>query len=223
MDESGSKHLPAVPLWGVSTIYNFLTMFHFICLSNPSIQSQQDLFYSHIIEVHKRFEAGDFALGKLHWLELLPQKVDLAHTVIDIFGNEFEYFISAMTDVLATIKTSFCSDSKCPKPTISSTSSEIILDVDKTQTSAEQDVFSSSVSLWLHKAPTFCLRKHHPLSPARKGSRSHSAHSFIQGIPMVMPFNNDILTKNGLTDINHLPDDIQINANKFITTYKLLE
>ena len=234
--ESGSKPLPAVPPWGGSTIYNekvvrlrntctidnFLTLFHFICLSNPSIQSQRDLFYSRIIEVHKLFEAGDFALGKLHWLELLPQKVDLTHTVIDIFGNEFEYFISAMTDVLATIKTSFCSDSKCPKPTISSTSSEIILDVDKTQTSAEQDVFSSSVSLWLHnKAPTFCLRKHHPLSPACKGSRSHSVRSFIQGIPMVMPFNIDILTKNGLTDVNHLPDDIQINANKFITTYKL--
>ena len=32
---------------------------------------------------------------------------------------------------------------------------------------------------------------------------------------MVMPFNTDILTKNGLTD------DIQINANKFIITYKL--
>ena len=37
----------------------------------------------------------------------------------------------------------------------------------------------------------------------------------------VMPFNIDILTKNGLTDVNHLPDDIQINANKFISTYKL--
>ena len=145
--ESGSKPLPAVPPWGGSTIYNekvvrlrntctidnFVTMFHFICLSNPSIQSQRDLFYSRIIEVHKLFEAGDFALGKLHWLELLPQKVDLTHTVIDIFGNEFEYFISAMTDVVATVKTNFCSDSKCPKPTISSTSSEIILDVDKTQ------------------------------------------------------------------------------------------
>ena len=137
--ESGSKPLPAVPPWGGSTIYNekvvrlrntctidnFLTMFHFICLSIPSIQSQRDLFYSRMNEVHKLFKAGDFALGKLHWLELPPQKVDLTHTVIDIFGNEFEYFISAMTDVLATIKTSFCSDSKCPKPTISSTSSEI--------------------------------------------------------------------------------------------------
>ena len=78
--ESGSKPLPAVPPWGGITIYNekvvrlqntctidnFLTMFHFICLSNPSIQSQRDLFFSHIIEVHKLFEAGDFALGKLH-------------------------------------------------------------------------------------------------------------------------------------------------------------
>lgn len=52
--ESCSKPLPVVPPWGGSTIYNekvvrlrntctidnFLTMFHFICLSNPSIQSE---------------------------------------------------------------------------------------------------------------------------------------------------------------------------------------
>ena len=235
--ESCSKPLPAVPPWGGSTIYNekvvrlrntctidnFLTMFHFICLSNPSIQSERELFYSHIIEVHKLFEAGDFVLGKLHWLELLPHiKVDLTQTVIDIFGNEFEYFISAMTDVLATIKKSFCSDSKCPKPTILSTSSEIILSVDA-QTNVEQDVFSSSVSLWLHSnAPTSCLRKHNFISPACKGSRYHSARTFIQGMPLVLPFNVDILAKSGfIPDVNHLPDDIQINANEFITTYKL--
>ena len=38
---------------------------------------------------------------------------------------------------------------------------------------------------------------------------------------MVMPFNIDILIKNGLTDVNHLSDEIQINPNKFITTYRL--
>ena len=97
--------------------------------------------FTRIIEVHKLFEAGHFALGKLHWLELLSHiQVDLTQTVIDIFGNEFEYFISAMTDALATIKKSFCSDSKCPKPTILSKSSEIILGMDA-QTSVE-DVFS---------------------------------------------------------------------------------
>ncbi len=127
-----------------------------------------------------------------------------------------------MTDALATIKKSFCSDSKCPKPTVLSKSSEISLGVGA-QTSVEQDVFSSSVSLWLHsKAPTSCLRKHHPISPACKGSRSHSTRTFIQGMPMVLPFNVDILAKNGfIPDVNHLPDDIQINANEFITTYKL--
>jgi hypothetical protein len=58
-----------------------------------SIQSERGLFYTRIIEVHKLFEAGHFALGKLHWLELLPHiKVDLTQTeMIDIFGNEFEY------------------------------------------------------------------------------------------------------------------------------------
>ena len=38
---------------------------------------------------------------------------------------------------------------------------------------------------------------------------------------MVLPPNADILAKNGfIPDVNHLPDDIQINANEFITTYK---
>lgn len=166
--ESVLKPLPVVSLWDRSTIYNekvvrlrnTCTIDNFICLSNPSIQSQR------VSEVHKFFEAGDFALGKLHWLELLLQtKVDLTCTIIDIFGNKFEYFLSAMTDVLATIKNSLCSDSKCPKPTISSTSSEIILDVDKTQTSVKQDVFSSYVALWLHSN----ARKHHPISPEYKG------------------------------------------------------
>ena len=39
---------------------------------------------------------------------------------------------------------------------------------------------------------------------------------------MVLPFNVDILTKNGfIPDVNYLPDDIQINANDFVATYKL--
>jgi hypothetical protein len=41
-------------------------------------------------------------------------------------------------------------------------------------------------------------------------------------MPLVLPFNVDILAKSGfIPDVNHLPDDIQINANEFITTYKL--
>ena len=114
-------------------------MVHFICTSNPTIHNEQDLFYQCIVDVHKRFKAGDFVSGKLHWLELFPHRVDLTQCVIDTFGNEFDYFISAMNNVLGTTNKSFCSDSKCPKPVILSKSSEITLGVDG-QTGTPQNV-----------------------------------------------------------------------------------
>ena len=90
--------LPAVPPWAGSTIYNgkvvrlrntcpidnLLTMFHFICTLYPAIvQAEKDLFYQRIMSVYKYFNAGEFVLGKLHWLEFSPHKVDLTKSVID--------------------------------------------------------------------------------------------------------------------------------------------
>ena len=100
-------------------------------------------------------------------------------------------------------------------------SSEVILGVDE-QTSAEQHVFSSSVSSWLHSnTPTSCLHKHYPTSPQCQGLRSHSTHTFIQGMPLVLAFNIDILTRNGFIPDSHLPDEVQMNINDSITSYEL--
>ena len=74
--ESGSKPLPAVTLWGGSTIYNekvvrlrntctidnFLTMFHFICLSNPSIYKVNETCFTHASLKYINF----LKLGILH-------------------------------------------------------------------------------------------------------------------------------------------------------------
>ena len=73
-------------------------MFHFICtLYSTLFQVNKDLFYQRITRVNKYFTAGEFVLGTLHWLELFPHKVDLAKSVVDIFGDEFDFFISAHT------------------------------------------------------------------------------------------------------------------------------
>lgn len=60
-----------------------------------------------------------------------------------------------------------------------------------------KDIFSSSVSPW-HQSqiPTFCLRKLHPTKPTCQGLRSNSNRTFAQGIPLVLPFNVNILTRN---------------------------
>ena len=104
--------LPHVPLWGGSTVYNgkvvtlrntcpidnHPNMLHFICTFYSTIvQAEKDFFYQRILGVHQYFKPGEFVLDKLHWLELFPQSVDLRQPLIDIFGNEFNFFIPAMS------------------------------------------------------------------------------------------------------------------------------
>ena len=55
-----------------------------------------------------------------------------------------------------------------------------------------------------------------------QGSRSESQLVFIQGMPLVLPFNVDIFSRNGrVSEDVHLSDDITIKANGSFTTYKL--
>ena len=105
-------------------------MFHFICtLYSTLFQVNKDLFYQRITRIHKYFTAGEFVLGTLHWLELFPHKVDLTKSVVDIFGDEFDFFISAMTKVPGTSFKSVCSNNTCSKPKLLSKSSEIYTSV----------------------------------------------------------------------------------------------
>ena len=47
----------------------------------------------------------------------------------------------------------------------------------------------------------------------RDGLRSEFLRAFIEGMPLAMPFNDDIFSRNGLiSEVCHLPDDITIKA-----------
>lgn len=72
--------------------------------------------------------------------------IHLTQSVIaDTSGNEFDHFISAMSNVLGTINERFCSDSNYSKTVILSKLSEINFSVDgKTRTA--QSVLNLSVS-----------------------------------------------------------------------------
>ena len=86
-------------------------MFHFICIPLYSrliricftsvlreyinILLLENLFLAH-------YRVTDYRL------ELLPHKVDLTKSVVDIFGDEFDFFISAMTKVPGTSFKSVC-------------------------------------------------------------------------------------------------------------------
>lgn len=170
--------------------------------------------------VHEYFKTGEFVLGKLHWLELLPQTIDLTQSVIDIFGSEFDYFISAMVNELRTTRKSVCNDNLCPKPVVLSESSEVILSADA-QTSTSQNSFIVFVSSWLHnKNPSHCFRKNDLSNSLCQGSRSQSGRIFLHGMPLALPFNVDISSRSGcISEVRHLPDDIQIKAHGSTTTY----
>ena len=57
----------------------------------------------------------------------------------------------------------------------------------------------------------------------RGSLRSEFLRVFIEGMPLALPFNVDILSRNGrISEVCHLPDDITIKAlNGSLTTYKL--
>ena len=78
-----------------------------------------------------------------------------------------------------------------------------------------ENSFKMSLSIWLHNTtPSPCLRK--------QQLRSESQRVFIEGMPLALPFNVDILSRNGrVSEVCHLPDDITIKANGSLTTYKL--
>ena len=55
----------------------------------------------------------------------------------------------------------------------------------------------------------------------RDSLRSEFLRVFIEGMPLALPFNVDILSRNGrISEVCHLPDDITIKAlNGSLTTY----
>ena len=57
----------------------------------------------------------------------------------------------------------------------------------------------------------------------RDSLRSEFLRVFIEGMPLALPFNVDILSRNGrISEVCHLPDDITIKAlNGSLTTYTL--
>ena len=59
----------------------------------------------------------------------------------------------------------------------------------------------------------------------RDSLRSEFLRIFIEGMPLALPFNVDILSRNGrISEVCHLPDDITIKAlNGSLTTYKLFD
>ena len=127
-----------------------------------------------------------------------------------------------MAKVLGTSYKSACSDNRCPKPALLFKSTEILLG-DAEANTAENN-FKMSLSIWLHKTtPSPCLRKKQPKSSSLcQGSRSESQRDFIQGMTLALPFNVDILSRNGrVSEVNHPPDDITIKANGSLTAYKL--
>ena len=58
-----------------------------------------------MVSAHKKIvrrEVRETCNLLMYWLEIFPHSVDLTQSVIYIFWNEFDYFISAMAKVLGT-------------------------------------------------------------------------------------------------------------------------
>ena len=113
-----------------TTKLHISAMFHFICtLYSALVQVIKDLFYQRITRVHKYFTVRVFVIDTLHWLDLFPHKFDLTKSVLEIFGDEFDFFISTMTKVPGTSFKSVCSNNMCSKPKLLSKSLEIYTSV----------------------------------------------------------------------------------------------
>ena len=130
---------------------------------------------------------------------------------------------SAMAKVLGTSYKGVCGNNTCPKPRLLPNLSEILFSDAKANTA--ENGFKMSLSIWLHNTtPSPCLRKPQPKrSPLCHRLRSESQRVFIGGMSIALPFNTDILLRNGrVSEVCHLPDGITIKAiNGSLTTYKL--
>ena len=141
------------------------------------------------------------------WLKLFPHSVDLTQSVLDILETNSTIF-SVMAKVLGKSHNSVCGDHTCSEPMamLFSKSSEILLSVARPASTAAT-CFKLSLSTWLHrKTSSPCLRKNMSKGFSLcQGSRPDSQRVLIQGMPLVLPFNVDILSRNRrVSEVGHL-------------------
>lgn len=119
-----SVSLPQVPSWGgevadrtlvnTCTIDNCLTILYLNYLED--VNFRELLTNGVFLVLHQccqLMESGKFAEAKAHWLENIGTRL---HKTTDIFGDEYDLFITHIQNTFVTKLTSKCNEPNCPEP-----------------------------------------------------------------------------------------------------------
>ena len=131
-----------VPAWGgtfgtiklVNTcpIDNFLTIFYTRLKNVPHFSAKllemSEPWAKRLVAIAQMFANGEFAGGKVEWLSPFPQfDVSVAHSTINVWGNEFDLFWQQCNSMLKTEFKSICSSEHCPNQDCTMTATGINL------------------------------------------------------------------------------------------------
>ena len=178
----GGTCADGVRLSNTCTIDNSLYLFHVYQTFHHDFtnfcRDSDDVILNTLYRIHTLFGEGEFAQGKLMWLNLFSS-ISIQDGGIDCFGSEDEYFYIKMHHFTQTAFTSTCNNPECMMP-VSIQSGRIISYPMKDQCSGK--TLSKALSHWIkNKRSKQCTKGN------CTGRREHGKRYFVNGVPPVLP------------------------------------
>ena len=162
--------VPRVPAWGgtfgtiklVNTcpIDNFLTIFYTQLKNVPhfsaKLSEMSEPWAKRLVAIAQIFDNGEFTGGKVEWLSPFSQfDFSVAHSTIDVWGNEFDLFWQQCNSMLKTEFKSICSSEHCPNQDCTVTATGINL-TEASCLQTGETYLESTLREWLMPAPGQC-------------------------------------------------------------------
>ena len=175
-------------------------------------------------DINKLLPNKQFGEAKMKWFGNVQFLPVIVNGQIDIFGNEHELFIKGIDKVLVNTVTSTCSEPNCPQRVIQLKSYSIDLGVlPRAQHITPQIYFRDSAMHWFqNNIISNCMRRS-ITGIVCTGTRNCFERIFDNGFLIILPFNADLLSKNGsIKSIQDLPLHLNFSVHGTIKRYEPL-
>ena len=163
---------------------------------------------------------------------ILPTAPLINSGIINLYGNESDYFIRHLQPFLTTTVTTSCNLNTCPSPVQNHNTSTVVLGC---TTGNANNAFLAALDEWLYPGLTQCRRKFHHRPSAgtacledvtldSNGNQQVSWH--CSGVRISSPrlfsnlsnffiFSVDILSRAGILKLSDVPSTITLNGKMF--------
>ena len=195
---------------------NFLMALNFICSKRThDVDNLQNSLPNLLEVVNNLITDKRFADAKYRWLQSLAISPQVINSEIYIFGNEHDNVIVNCSNCLKTSFSGNCFNRSCMQPVINfeSTDCEVPCLPKDNIAVHEQQYFVECVGTWnSNNTVSICNRILSNSSNSCDGVRSRTRRQFVNGAPLLLPFNLDQVVRNGMIHtMSVLPDKLKMD------------